>query len=301
MNKYILLLTAIAATATACHRNIVPSTTPIINSEIKNDNGQNILAGHCSLSALQINPYKEWYDKSYSTYIIDSVTTTALQPLLQNKTIEIFLGSWCGDSKREVPHMFKVLQQAGFDTSNVRMIFVNNSMAKYKQSPQHEEQGKNIHHVPTFIVYDGKKELGRIVESPVVSLEKDLVAIISKQQYQPNFKAVTYWQENAKKRSKAMRDTALQQLVSSIKPLCKSTGELNAYGYMLLAQSNYTEALNVFKMNTYLYPTSAAVFDSLGEAYATTGNKEEAIKNYKRVLELKPGDANATKMLEKLN
>jgi Flp pilus assembly protein TadD len=89
----------------------------------------------------------------------------------------------------------------------------------------------------------------------------------------------------------------LRSLATVIKPLCLRMGEFNAYGYVLLAQKNYTESLNVFRLNTFIYPDNAGTFDSLGEAYMATGDKEEAKKNYERVLQLKPGDENAKKML----
>ena len=77
--------------------------------------------------------------------------------------------------------------------------------------------------------------------------------------------------------------------------------DFNAYGYVLLAQKNYTEALNVFKLNTLLFPAIAGTYDSLGEAFMTIGNNEDAKKSYQKVLQLKPGDENAAKMLSKLN
>jgi predicted negative regulator of RcsB-dependent stress response len=43
------------------------------------------------------------------------------------------------------------------------------------------------------------------------------------------------------------------------------------------------------------------VYDSLGEAYMKAGNKDEAIRNYKKSLELNPKNDNAKKMLEKIN
>lgn len=197
--------------------------------------------------------------------------------------------------------MIKILQAASFDTSHLRLIFVDNSTKKYKQSPQHEEAGKNIHHVPTIIVYEKNKEIGRIIESPVASLEKDLLAILRHEDYEPNYQAIAYWQNNMPHRSKLYSNESLQSLVPILRPLCESMREFNAYGYVLLAQHNYNEALNIFKLNILLFPESAAVFGSLGEAYFTVGNKEEAKKNYEQVLLLKPEDENAKKMLEKLN
>lgn len=292
------MVVAIIVLAIACHRAILPAittvtNTPIINTEIKNASGQTILAGHASISALQMPNYKAWYDDSYNSYTVDAAASKQLQPLLQNKSIEVFLGSWCGDSKREVPRMIRILQQAGMDTARLSLVFVDNSTASYKQSPQHEERGKNIHHVPTFIIYDDKKEIGRIVESPVSSLEKDLLAILQQQPYQPNYRAIAHWTKQVAERTRNMTDAELQNLVATLKPLCRHYGEFNGYGYVLLAARNTTEAMNVFRLNTMIYPDNAGVFDSLAEAWETTGNKKEAIAAYEKVLQLKPGDEKA--------
>jgi len=294
------MVAVILVLTVACHRATVPATTPIINTEIKNASGQLILAGHASPSAMQQPNYKAWFDKSHESYTIDTPAVQQLKPLLKNKSVEIFLGSWCGDSKREVPRMLKILSNADVDTANVSLIFVDNSTTSYKQSPQHEEKDKNIHHVPTIIMYDGKKEMGRIIESPMASLEKDMLAILEHKTYQPNYKAIDYWRTNIKTREKDMTDEELQSLVATLKPLCKHSGEFNAYGYMQLAAKNTNEALNVFKLNTMIYPDNAGLFDSLGEAWATVGNKPAAITAYEKVLALKPADENAKKKIEAL-
>jgi tetratricopeptide (TPR) repeat protein len=298
--KLIFILAAVCLVATACNRNTVPSASPIVNSETQNEQGKTILAGHCSLSMLYAQPYSDWFYKSYSPYNVDSFTTHLIAPMLKNKTVQVFLGSWCGDSKREVPRLVKILQTAQFDTANLRLVFVDNSTKKYKQSPQHEEAGLNIHHVPTIIVYNNSREQGRIIESPQVSLEKDLLAILLHQPYQPNYQGIAYWVKHVKNRSVALSGSQLKTAATAIAPLCSRMGEFNAYGYVLLAQNNYTEAVNVFKLNTLLFPQNPGTYDSLGEAYYATGNNADAKTNYEKVLALKPGDENATKMLEKL-
>ncbi len=55
---------------------------------------------------------------------------------------------------------------------------------------------------------------------------------------------------------------------------------LNNLGYFFLQGKNYKEAINFFKKNVELYPESANVYDSLGEAYETISNNEMALKNY---------------------
>ena len=294
------MVAVILCMASACHRSLVPSTTPITNLEIKNESGQLILAGHGSISVLQQPNYKPWYDKSYDAYSVDTSLTAELKPLLKQTRMEVFLGSWCGDSKREVPRMLKLLQNTGMDTTHVSLIFVDNSTNAYKQSPQHEEKGKGIHHVPTFIIYENNKELGRIVESPKQSLEKDLLTILKQQPYQPNYEAINFWIKQIKKRETNLSDDVLKNLVGELKPLCKHFGEFNAYGYVLLAAHQNVEALNVLRLNTFIYPDTPGVFDSLGEAFEKTGNKAAAIIAYEKVLSLKPTDENAKKKLATL-
>jgi tetratricopeptide (TPR) repeat protein len=294
------MMAAVCITATACNRRAMPSTTPSADTEIQNDQNKKILAGHCPLAAVYTAPYKDWFYKSYDNYTIDSFTLNLIAPMLKNKTIEVFLGSWCGDSKREMPRLVKILQAAGFDTANLKLIFVDNSLKHYKQSPQHEEASKNIHHVPTIIIYNNGGEMGRIIESPKISLEKDLLAILLHQPYGPKYQGVDYWLKHWRSKNATLNDEKLRQAAAEIKPICSGMGEFNAYGYVLLAQNNYAEAINVFKLNALLFPEASGTYDSLGEAYFNAGNKAEAKKNYEQVLQLKPGDENALKMLDKL-
>ena len=77
-------------------------------------------------------------------------------------------------------------------------------------------------------------------------------------------------------------------------------GTLNKLGYDLVRQKDSSGAIKLFLLNTIMYPNSFNVFDSLGEAYMNAGNKNEAIKNYNRSLELNPANNNAQTMLKKL-
>lgn len=61
---------------------------------------------------------------------------------------------------------------------------------------------------------------------------------------------------------------------------------LNALGYQLLQDSRIREAVEIFKLNVAAYPQSANVYDSLGDAYEANGNKELAIQNTEKALEL---------------
>lgn len=74
----------------------------------------------------------------------------------------------------------------------------------------------------------------------------------------------------------------------------------NRMGYALLGKELTDNAIEFFKLGIKAFPSSANLYDSLGEAYMKNGDNEQAIKNYRKSLELNPDNQNAVKMLKKL-
>ncbi|MGC2696542.1 MAG: serine hydrolase, partial [Candidatus Angelobacter sp.] len=77
-------------------------------------------------------------------------------------------------------------------------------------------------------------------------------------------------------------------------------GTLNQIGYMLLQGKKLDDAIKVFQLNVQEYPQGWNCYDSLAEAYMNAGQKDLAIKNYEKSLELNPDNTNGTQMLKKL-
>ena len=77
--------------------------------------------------------------------------------------------------------------------------------------------------------------------------------------------------------------------------------EVNSLGYQLLQGHKFKQAIRIFQLNVETYPQSGNTWDSLAEAYMDDGEKAQAIANYQRSLQLNPSNANAIKMLQKLN
>jgi hypothetical protein len=75
---------------------------------------------------------------------------------------------------------------------------------------------------------------------------------------------------------------------------------LNRRGYELIQHKRLQQAVSIFSLNAALYPDSFNVYDSLGEAYMRSGEKELAIKNYEKSLALNPDNKNAREMLKRL-
>ena len=103
-----------------------------------------------------------------------------------------------------------------------------------------------------------------------------------------------------------LKDNGLGELRAKFKDILNDYNEeysdipLNMFGYELMQDGEIDLAIEVFKLNTELFPDIPNVWDSLGEAYMNKGDKKLAITNYKKVLELDPQNGNAKKMIEKL-
>jgi thiol-disulfide isomerase/thioredoxin len=259
------------------------------------------LLGSCSLQQLEKEPYSSWYTKNFAAYepnpeIVEAIKRT--NP--SNYSVKIFFGSWCGDSKRELPKMTKLLEKLSFPAKNLTLIGVDDSTEVYKQSPQREEAGLNIFRVPTFIFYENNKEVGRIVEYAKETMERDLLQIFSKKEYTPNYftyPIIAKWMKEGLLKDE---NISARGLASQLLKLTNNESELNACGYALMASGNTKEAVTVFRINANLFPQSANCYDSLGEAYAKVGMKDKAIQAYEYVLELDPKSENAKSQLVKL-
>jgi tetratricopeptide (TPR) repeat protein len=82
--------------------------------------------------------------------------------------------------------------------------------------------------------------------------------------------------------------------------LYSAESDINGFGYQLLRNKKFNEAIEVFKLNVESYPQSANVYDSLGEAFMMQGDKEKAIENYERALAIDPKMQSPTRALKKL-
>jgi peptidylprolyl isomerase len=82
--------------------------------------------------------------------------------------------------------------------------------------------------------------------------------------------------------------------------LYQAESDLNLMGYNFLRKNQVNEAIEVLKLNVEAYPQSANVYDSLAEAYLVSGNRDNAIENYKKALAIDPNMDNARRALKRL-
>jgi len=146
-----------------------------INSTVDDPKSKNeILIGYCNIEGLQKGDYGTHFNNHYDIYEPSKASIKKLERKLDNVEITIVLGTWCSDSKREVPRFYKVLDDAGYNDSLVKVIAVNRD----KKAVFFDIDKLDIQRVPTFIIYKNGEEIGRIIETPKKSLEKDLGKIV---------------------------------------------------------------------------------------------------------------------------
>lgn len=133
------------------------------------------LLGYFSYNLLTREPHSQWYIKGYDEYKPDEESIKKLHEIIKDDlTITLVMGTWCPDSRREVPRFMKVLDSWRFPLERVKFIGVDIE----KASPVGEYEQLDILRVPTFIFYKNNIEAGRIIENPMTSLEQDIIMIL---------------------------------------------------------------------------------------------------------------------------
>ncbi len=249
--------------------------------------GNSNLAGPIQIADLKTGSYQSWFEKAYN----ETQSTMKKQrwaKALKGKEVEIYMGTWCGDSRYWVPRFIRLWDELGLDRSQLKITALYNDDDRYKQGPNAEEAGKDIHRVPTFIFKEDGAEYARIVESPATSVETDLAQIALGFPPQPNYRAATYIMELLKEKGASNVEENWDQHLPHVRHMVGRPSELNTLGYVYLRSGRTEEALIAFQFNAQVYAFDPNVHDSLGEAYEVMGSNEKARECYQKALSLNP-------------
>lgn len=165
-------------------QKVAPKRVTQIAREItakKDANGY--LIGIANKESFQDEAFKGLFNINYDEYTTNKETIEKLKTALEGYTVKGFMGSWCGDSKRETPRFYKLLDETGFNQNDFELITVDRS----KKTPDNLQKGLNIIRVPTFIFYKDGEEVGRYVEYPRETLEKDILKIVTGKAYKHSY------------------------------------------------------------------------------------------------------------------
>lgn len=125
-----------------------------------------------------IRDYDE-FSSSYADFAIEHDDLTILKNISDQITLVVLFGTWCHDSVREVPRMIKLLNLVSNNNILLRLKAVAPDKA-VKLSPQDNVADYQLKYTPTFVVYRGGVEIGRIIERPEHSLTQDLSQILQR-------------------------------------------------------------------------------------------------------------------------
>lgn len=137
-------------------------------------NGEPLILGYCPVSAMNDSVFNNTWTEEYNDYQPDYETLDSLEGKLDSINIKIVFRSTCSDSREQLPRLFKILNELNYNVNSITLIGVN----REKKGLSNEAEGLEIEFVPTIIFYKDGNEIGRIVETPIESLEKDLLKIL---------------------------------------------------------------------------------------------------------------------------
>ena len=219
----------------------------------KNAKGDTHICGEFPIDYLeQDTNYKDWFNKYYSELKLPK-KRLRLKSKLKNTTVDIYLGTWCGDSKKWVPQFIKLWDELGLKRSQLRLIGLYNDETRYKIAPNGEEQGKQIHRVPAFIFKSNNVEYARIVESPKNDLVTDVEQLALGFPSKPNYEGANYLFKLLDTKPLEVIQKNINEHYKILRTKKHNSKELNTLGYVLLKNKRLEEALLCFELNTYLF------------------------------------------------
>ena len=123
----------------------------------------------------------KWYEAVYKSYNTEAEKEAikTIKEHINDYDIIAFMGTWCPDSKREVPKLYKILEEVDYDLGKVKMYTLNHM----KKSDEGVEKDWNITNIPTIIFLKDGKEVNRFVEHARQSLAQDIAKIVSGESY----------------------------------------------------------------------------------------------------------------------
>lgn len=126
------------------------------------------MIGEIDKKALTEKSTITWFKPVYDYYTVDQTCS------IPNNSIHIvvYFGDWCSDSHTQLPRFIKIAEY-------YQLSYELYALDREKKSPMGKESKQNIVKVPTFIVLKNGLEIGRIIETPIISIEKDLMQIIN--------------------------------------------------------------------------------------------------------------------------
>jgi hypothetical protein len=257
------------------------------------------LIGEVNHDGFSKEPYAKWFVDAYDNYqanprILEKVRK-GNAAANEEYEITVFMGTWCGDSQKQLPRLYKILDQSGFNRERMSVHALGIASREFRRTHNGvAEKGQNIHRVPTIIVSKNNVELGRIIESPADTLEEDLLTIMQGGSYTPpehilegeinrylERNGLEQFEENIDSLANDFRDKGIKK------------DELDSYiAYNLLYAKRYKEAAAVINMMLLIFPEAGHLHLTLARTYELLKNDYRALNSYRNAFHYINDDGN---------
>ena len=97
------------------------------------------------------SPYTPWFNKPYDEFML-YYTTYSWSSELNDVGVNIYMGTWCGDSKKWVLSFLKAWDQLGLDRKKLSYTALYDNDERYKQGQMEKRKDcKYIVSLPLFL------------------------------------------------------------------------------------------------------------------------------------------------------
>jgi len=262
-----------------------------------------MLVGTVRVADLRREPFSRWFDDGYQGYEARPAALAQIAAAVQADStlaIEVFFGTWCGDSRRELPRLMRILDDAGLPASRVALYALSDNPGVFKMTPGGREHELFVHRTPTIALLRDGVELGRIVEKPATTVEEDLAAILA-----GSPAPVPYGAESALHLRYRTGDLApikapSHEFLQAMEDLGDSESLWHYAQYDLLLNGRPADAADLLRLFLTLHPESALGYRLLAQAESELGNSGAALFAVRRALALDPENRAARRLEQRI-
>jgi hypothetical protein len=177
---FLVLFVLTAAVAACASKTAPPATAPAPPAAAPPAGGKPP-AGPPPLTGMVTRPAIEsfndvWKGLRAQDYEPDPASMATIRDNVKDVEVFAVVATWCPDTRRDLPRFFKIADQAQLPMKQVRLLAVDRS----KKDAGGQTVKWNVTRVPTFIFIRKGTEIGRVVERPTTTLEKDIATIVAK-------------------------------------------------------------------------------------------------------------------------
>ncbi|WP_010228007.1 thioredoxin family protein [Gillisia marina] len=175
--------TSSTTTSTTTSTSTISSSEMAVETKTKSNMQEGMLVGEFDKADLEQEAFSKWFNEGYNEFNPSAEAMATIKKNINDYEIVAFMGTWCPDSRRETPKVYKILDEAGYNMSKLTFYGVN----RQKTTTDNIEKEFDLNRVPTVIFLKDGKEVNRFVEYPRESIEEDFAKIVSGEDYMNSY------------------------------------------------------------------------------------------------------------------